>query len=89
MPVENPYSPDDSLSIEQVAAWLRPSAKPESGVAWVREKIRRRCANQMPVRNMGRALLFSRIEITNWLQSLERPRHVAHPSRRKKMKKAA
>lgn len=81
MPV-NPYSPEDALSIEQVAAWLRPGVS--EGIAWVREKIRRRCANPIPVRNMGHALLFSKIEITNWLQNLERPRHAAHPPRRKK-----
>ncbi len=85
-----PNEPGDALGIDAVAACLRPDVPREKGIAWVREKVRRRCVAQLPCRNLGRALLFSKIEITNWLQKLERPVHAAHPPRRrKKLAKAA
>ena len=84
-----PYEPTDALGIDAVAAWLRPDVPREKGIAWLREKVRRRCASRLPVKNLGRALLFSKIEITNWLQKLERPVHAAHPPRRRKLAKAA
>ena len=89
-PTITPYEPGDALGIDAVATWLRPGVPREKGIAWVREKCRRRSPAQLPVKNLGRALLFSKIEITNWLQKLERPVHAAHPPRRrKKLAKAA
>ena len=79
-----PYEPADALGIDAVAAWLRPGVPRDEGIRWVREKVRRRCVARLPVKNLGRALLFSKIEITDWLQKLERPVHSAHPPRRRK-----
>ena len=76
------YSPDDVMSASAVAAWLRPDLSPEASLAWLREKTRHRCVSPLPCRNIGRCLLFSRIEITNWIQSLER-RPRAYPRRTK------
>jgi hypothetical protein len=76
------FNPDDLLSIEQVAARLR------TDVAWVREKIRRRCPNPMPVFNLGRHLLFSWPAICEWIRNAPRPIHAAH-RRRKQEKRAA
>ena len=76
------YSPDDVMSASAVAAWLRPDLSPEAGRRWVAEKTRFRCISALPCRNIGRCLLFSRIEITNWIQSLER-RPRAYPRRTK------
>jgi hypothetical protein len=76
-PVKNP---DDLLSIDEVAARLRTS------VGWVREKIRRRSPNPMPVRNLGRHLLFYWPSVSAWIASSERPTRA--PRRRKKKGKA-
>src|SRR5712664_3691734 len=75
-------NPDDLLSIEQVAARLR------TDVAWVREKVRRRCPNPIPVFNLGRHLLFSWPAVCEWIRNAPRPIHAAH-RRRKQVKKAA
>ena len=84
-----PYELGDALGIDAVAAWLRPGVPSEKGIAWVREKSRRRCATQLPCKNLGRALVFSKIEITNWLQKLERPVHAPHRRSKAPGKKAA
>jgi hypothetical protein len=76
------FNPDDLLSIEQVAARLH------ANVAWVREKIRRRCPHPMPVYNLGRHLVFSWPAICEWIRNAPRPIHAAH-RRRKQVKKAA
>ncbi len=76
------FNPDDLLAIEQVAARLR------TEVAWVREKIRRRCPNPIPVFNLGRHLLFSWPAVCEWIRNAPRPVHAAH-RRRKQVKKAA
>jgi hypothetical protein len=72
------FNPDDLLSIEQVATRLR------TDVAWVREKIRRRCPNPIPVFNLGRHLLFNWREVSEWIRTSPRPIHAAHKRRWKK-----
>jgi hypothetical protein len=69
------------LSIEEVAARLR------TDVGWVREKIRRRSPNPMPVYNVGRHLLFEWVKIEEWVRNSQRPKHAAH--RRRKVVKTA
>lgn len=81
-PAVHEFNPDDLLSIGQVAARLH------ADVSWVREKIRRRCPNPMPVYNLGRHLLFSWPAVCEWIRSAPRPIHAAH-RRRKQLKKAA
>jgi hypothetical protein len=76
-----PFVPDDLLSIEEVAARLR------TDVAWVREKIRRRCPYPMPVFNLGRHLLFDWNAVSEWIRNAPRPVHVPHF--RRKVTKAA
>ena len=46
------FNPADLLPLEEVARRLHVD------VAWVREKVRRRCPNPMPVYNLGRHLLL-------------------------------
>ena len=84
VPISAPFSPDDLISIEELAKRLHNTE------AWVREKIRRRCQNPIPVMNAGRHLLFDWIQVSEWLRNLPRPTH-AHHIRRKKSetKKAA
>ena len=61
------------LSIEQVAARLH------RDVNWVREKIRRRCSNPMPVHNVGRHLLFEWTGGGGMGSAIRRrPAHAAH-----------
>jgi hypothetical protein len=74
------FNPDDLLSIEQVAARLR------TDVAWVREKIRRRCPNPLPVYNLGRHLLFSWPAVCEWIRNAPRPVHAAHRRRKQAVK---
>jgi hypothetical protein len=76
------FNPTDLLSIEEVAARLK------ADVAWVREKIRRRCPNPMPVKNLGRHLLFYWPDVCEWIRNCHRPVHAPH-IRRKKLKKVA
>lgn len=73
------------LSIEEVAARLR------ADVGWVREKIRRRCPNPMPVFNLGRHLLFDWAQVEQWVRNSPRPVHAAHKRRwrKKPQEKAA
>jgi hypothetical protein len=70
------------LTIEEVAEKLR------KNVNWVREKIRRRCPNPMPVHNSGRHLLFEWTAVVEWVRNSPRPVHAAH-KRRKHAEKAA
>jgi len=72
------FDPDDLLSIEQVAERLHVD------IAWVREKIRRRCPNPMPVHNLGRHLLFSWTEVCEWINNSPRPKHAPHIRHKKK-----
>jgi hypothetical protein len=65
----------------------------EGGVAWVREKCRRRCSNPIPVFNLGRHLMFDWIQVSEWIRSSPRPVHARHRRRKKseekKLKQAA
>jgi hypothetical protein len=72
-------SDDEFVPIEVIARRLH------NDVGWVREKIRRRCANPMPVHNVGRHLLFVWSEVTQWVRNSPRPIHAKH----RKKKKAA
>lgn len=76
------FAPADLLPLEEVARRLHTS------VAWVREKIRRRCQNPIPFHNLGRHLLFHWPTVCAWIANTQRPVHAAHPPRRKKMKKS-
>ena len=71
-PAEVSYSPSDVMSAEAVCAWLRPGVSLDQALKWLAEKCRHRCVAPIPCRNIGRALIFSRIEILNWLQNLQR-----------------
>jgi excisionase family DNA binding protein len=72
------FNPADLLSIEEVAARLK------TNVAWVREKIRRRCSNPMPVYNLGRHLLFDWQQVSEWIRNCPRPVHGRHVRRTKR-----
>lgn len=73
------FNPADLLSIEEVAGRLK------TDVGWVREKVRRRCPNQMPVFNLGRHLLFHWPSVCQWIRDCPRPVHAPH--RRRKIAK--
>jgi hypothetical protein len=77
-----PTTNDDFISIEEVARRLH------ADVPWVREKIRRRCPNPMPVFNLGKHLVFDWAQVVQWVRNSPRPIHAAH-RRRKTQKKAA
>jgi hypothetical protein len=72
------FNPENLIPIEEVARRLH------SDVSWVREKIRRRCVNPMPVMNAGRHLVFDWLAVSEWLRNLPRPVHARHVRRRKK-----
>jgi hypothetical protein len=71
------FNPEDLLPIEEVARRLY------ADVAYVREKCRRRCPNPIPVRNLGRHLLFYWPDVCEWIRNSPRPIHAAHKRRRK------
>jgi len=75
-----PLDSDQFVSIEEVARRLH------ADVPWVREKIRRRCPNPMPVFNLGRHLVFDWAQVVEWVRKSPRPIHAAH---RRSSKKAA
>jgi excisionase family DNA binding protein len=66
---------DQFVSIEEVARRLH------ADVSWVREKIRRRCRNAIPVYNLGRHLLFDWQQVSEWVRNSPRPIHTAHRRR--------
>ena len=74
------FNSEDLLSIGEVARRLH------ADVAWVREKCRRRCANPIPVYNLGRHLLFNWADVSEWIRNSLRPVHSAHIRRRKEKK---
>jgi len=81
-PAYIPYSDRNNIMVaEDVARLLRPDLSPEAGLAWVREKTRRRCSNPMPVRNVGRHLLFDWVLVSDWIRESERPAHAPHKRR--------
>ncbi len=58
-------------------------------VGWVREKIRRRSPNPMPVFNLGRHLVFDWAQVVEWVRTTGRGvAHMKH-HRTRKVKKAA
>lgn len=76
-----PFDPADLISLEEVAKRLHQDTN------WVRSKVRPRSPNPMPVRNLGRHLIFSWTEVSEWIRrSPTRLKHAAHPPRRKKLK---
>lgn len=79
------FNPTDLLPIEEVAKRLHVD------VAWVREKVRRRCPNPIPVYNLGRHLLFDWRQVSEWILSSPRPRYAPHMRRwnKKPREKAA
>ena len=80
------FNPEDLIPMEEVARRLH------TDVAWVREKVRRRCPCPIPVYNLGRHLLFDWRQVSEWIRNSTRPVHAAHIRRRKKKpaeKKAA
>ncbi len=79
-----PTTPADQfISIEEVSHRLH------ADVAWVREKIRRRSPNPMPVFNLGRHLVFDWAQVVEWVRTTGRGvAHMKH-HRTRKMKKAA
>jgi hypothetical protein len=81
--IDVPLAPDQFISIEEVARRLH------ADVPWVREKIRRRCPNPMPVFNLGRHLVFDWAQVVEWVRKSPRPIHAAHKRRKKQEKKAA
>jgi len=72
-----PFQNEDLIPLEEVARRL--NAKP----SWVREKVRRRSPNPIPVMNAGRHLLFDWLAVSDWLRNLPRPQHAKHVRRRK------
>ena len=73
------FNPSDLLPIEEVAKRLH------SEVSWVREKIRRRCPNPMPVYSLGRHLLFEWSSVCAWIRETGRGQaHMKHHRTRKK-----
>ncbi len=88
---EVPFGPDDTMSIGEMARWLRSDDPPEKGIQWVREKCRPRSPNPIPFKNLGKNLVFSRIEVSGWIRNTQRTVHSLHRRRTKLhvMKKAA
>jgi hypothetical protein len=82
--IDAPLSaPDQFISIEEVARRLH------TDVGWVREKIRRRSPNPMPVFNLGRHLVFDWAQVVEWVRTTGRgAAHMKH-HRTRKMRKAA
>jgi len=70
-------APEQFISIEEVARRLH------TDVGWVREKIRRRCPNPIPVFNLGRHLLFDWHQVSEWVRNSPRPIHAKHVRRKK------
>jgi hypothetical protein len=81
--ISAPIPPNDLITIEEMARRLRPDVSPEKGIAWVREKCRRRCANPIPVYNLGRHLMFDWIQVSEWIRNSSRPVHAYHNRRKK------
>jgi hypothetical protein len=89
--ISAPIPPEDLITIEEMARRLRPDVSPEKGIAWVREKCRRRSANPIPVHNLGRHLMFEWTKVSEWIRNAPRPVHAPHRRRKSatKLKVAA
>jgi hypothetical protein len=85
------FGPDDTMSIAEMARWLCSDDTPEKGIQWVREKCRPRSPNPIPFKNLGRNLVFSRIEVSDWIRNTQHTVHARHRRRTTLhvMKKAA
>lgn len=83
-----PIPHENLITIEEMARRLRPDVSAEKGIAWVREKSRRRCPNPIPAYNLGRHLMFEWTAVSEWIRNLSRPVHAAH-RRTRKLKVAA
>jgi hypothetical protein len=81
--VPAPINPEHLLTLEDVAERLH--RKP----AWVKEKCRRRCANPLPVFNVGRHLLFDWVQVSEWIRTSPRPIHARHRRRKKQREEPA
>jgi hypothetical protein len=66
---------DQFISIEEVARRLH------ADVSWVREKVRARCLNAIPVYNLGRHLVFDWPQVVQWVRNSPRPVHAPHKRR--------
>lgn len=82
--VPAPIPPENLLTIEEMAKRLRPDVPAEKGIAWIREKSRRRCPNPIPAYNLGRHLMFDWVQVSEWIRNSPRPIHAAHKRRWKK-----
>jgi hypothetical protein len=80
--------PENLITIEEMARRLRPDISPEKGIAWVREKTRRRSPNPIPFHNLGRHVMFEWTAVSEWIRNLPRLVHAAH-RRTRKLKVAA
>jgi hypothetical protein len=87
----SPFAPENLITIEEMARRLRPDVPQEKGIAWVREKTRRRSPNPIPAYNLGRHLMFDWILVSEWIRNTSRPIHSAHRRRKSatKLKVAA
>jgi hypothetical protein len=83
--VSGEISPENLIPIEELAKRLHQTE------AWIREKVRRRCQNPIPVYNLGRHLLFQWSDVCKWIWHTPRPTHARHHRRTKTaaQKKAA
>jgi hypothetical protein len=79
-----PIRPEDLITIQEMARRLRPDLTESEGIAWVREKCRRRSPNPIPVFNLGRHLMFDWIQVSEWIRNSPRPIHAAHKRRWRK-----
>lgn len=77
------FDPADLLTPEQLAERLHVS------LSWVREKVRPRSPNPLPVFNLGKCLRFFWPDVCEWIRNSPRPRHAPHRRRRKTKKAAA
>ena len=78
-PYAQPFNPSDLLPIDEVARRLH------CEISWIREKIRRRCPNPLPVYNLGRHLIFEWSKVCEWIRQSGRGQaHTKHHRARKK-----
>ena len=89
--ISAPIPPENLITIQEMARRLRPDLPEPDGVAWVREKCRRRCSNPIPVFNLGRHLMFDWVQVSEWIRKSPRPVHAPHRRRKSatKLKVAA
>lgn len=74
--------PSNLITKEELARRLKPDDPLEKGIAWIREKCRRRSPNPLPCYNLGRHLMFNWPEVCDWIRNSPRPVHAPHNRRR-------